>query len=107
MADDEEYFKSEEFKAILQQYEESVGSRHSTYMDADDLADIADYYHYEGKMEEATDAINLALQLNPNAVGPLLYKAREAMSLQDFDKAREYAARIESLDGPEYLFLKG
>ena len=107
MADDAEYFKSEEFKEILQQYEESVGSGHPTYMDADDLADIADYYHYEGRMEEAADAINLAMQLNPNAVGPLLYKAREAMSLQDFDKAREYAARIESLDGPEYLFLKG
>ncbi len=106
MTDDAEYFKSEEFRAILQQYEDSVRSGHPTYMDADDLADIADYYHYEGRLEEASDAINLALQYNPNAIGPLLYKAREAMSYQDFDKAREYAARIESLDSLEYLYLK-
>lgn len=106
MTDDAEYFKSEEFKAILQQYEDSVRSGHPTYMDADDLADIADYYHYEDRLAEAADAINLALQYNPNAIGPLLYKAREALSYQDFDKAREYAARIESLDSLEYLYLK-
>ena len=106
MTDDSEYFKSEEFKGILKQYEDSVRSGHPTYMDADDLADIADYYQFEGRQKDATDAINLALQYNPNAIGPLLYKAREALSFQNFDKAREYAARIESLDGLEYLYMK-
>ena len=43
MADESVYFESKEFKNILKQYEESVKSGHPAYMDADDLADIADY----------------------------------------------------------------
>ena len=107
MADDLAYFESEDFKQILQQYEDSVKSGHLIYMDADDLADIADYYHYEGRIDEADQAINLALQYNPDAVGPLLYKAREAMSLGKFDEANDYAMRIEATDGTEALYLKG
>ena len=50
MTDETAYFKSEEFLEILQQYEDSVKSRHPIYMDADDLASIADYYHYNGRI---------------------------------------------------------
>ncbi len=107
MTDNAAYFDSEGFKQILRQYEESVKSGHPVYMDADDLADIADYYHYEGRMEEAADAIELALQFNPDAIGPLLYKAREALSWGDFDLAREYAERIRIVDSTEYLYLSG
>jgi hypothetical protein len=74
-----EYFESKEFKEILQQYEESVKSGERIYMDADDLADIADYYHYNNRMDEAEAAISLAMEYNPEAVGPMLYKAREAI----------------------------
>ena len=42
MTDELEYFESEDFKEILQEYEESVKSGQPFYMDADDLADIAD-----------------------------------------------------------------
>ena len=107
MTDDTAYFDSEDFKKILQKYEDSVKSRHPAYMDADDLADIADYYHYEGRLDEASDAIELALQFNPDAIGPLLYKAREALSLGDFEVARDYAERMRIVDNTEYLYLLG
>lgn len=107
MTDDTAYFKSEEFKKLLKQYEDSVKSGHPIYMDADDLADIADFYHYEGRMDDATDAIELALQFNPDAIGPLLYKAREALSRNDFVVARDYAERIRIIDDAEYLYLLG
>ena len=107
MTDDTAYFDSEGFKKILRQYEDSVKSGHPTYMDADDLADIADYYHYEGRLDEADEAIGLALQFNPDAIGPLLYKAREALSYGDFEVARDYAERIRIIDRAEYLYLKG
>ena len=107
MSDDTAYFESEGFKKILRQYEDSVQSGHPAYMDADDLADIADYYHYEGRLDEASDAIELALQFNPDAIGPLLYKAREALSLGNFRLARDYAERIRTIDQDEHLFLKG
>lgn len=107
MTDDTAYFDSESFKKLLEQYEHSVKSGHPVYMDADDLADIADYYHYEGRLEEAADAIELALQFNPDAIGPLLYKAREALSFNHFAVARDYAERIRVIDSAEYLYLMG
>lgn len=107
MTDDTAFFDSESFKKLLEQYEDSVKSGHPTYMDADDLADIADYYHYEGRLEDAAAAIELALQFNPDAIGPLLYKAREALSLNNFRTARAYAERIRVIDNTEYLYLLG
>ena len=107
MTDDAAYFESEDFKQILQQYEDSVKSGQPIYMDADDLADIADYYHYEGRLDEATKAIDLALRFNPDAIGPLLYKAREALSQNNFVRARKYAERIRAIDSAEYLYLSG
>ena len=107
MIEDSAYFESEAFQKLLKQYEDSAKSGHSAYMDADDLADIADYYQYNGKLQEATDAINLALSYNPDAVGPLLYKAREALATYDFEAAREYAERIKAFDALEALYFEG
>ena len=106
MTDNQAYFNSEDFQQILKQYEESVQQGHSIYMDADDLADIADYYQYNGRMDEADHAINMALDYNPDAVGPLLYKAREALSKRDFDAAREYAEHIQAVDQLEAFYLE-
>ena len=106
-SDDLAYFDSEEFRTILNQYEESVESEHPIYIDADDLADIADYYHYNGFPDKAKVAIDLALEHNPEAVGPLLFKAREALANNDYETAREYAERIVAVDTMEAVYLKG
>lgn len=107
MADNLDYFESEDFREILEKYETSVKSGQSLYMDADDLADIADFYQYNGRMEEAENAIELAFQYNPEAIGPLLYKAREALSANDFKKAREYTEHIKATDTLEGLYFEG
>jgi len=107
MTEDLEYFKSEEFRLILKHYEESVKSGHHIYMDADDLADIADYYQLNNRSEDADEAITLALEYNPNAVGPLLYKAREAFTKGDFETAKEYSKQIEAVDKQESVYLRG
>ena len=107
MTDDQAYFESKGFQEILKKYEESAKSGHPVYMDADDLADIADYYQLHGRTEEAETVINLALEYNPEAVGPLLYRAREAMNRNDFETAQAYAERIEAVDNQEGLYFKG
>lgn len=107
MAENLEYFESEDFREILNEYEMAVKSGQSLYMDADDLADIADFYQYHGRMEDANDAIDLAMRYNPDAIGPLLYKAREALSAKDYPKAQEYAERIKVADTLEGLYLEG
>ena len=106
MTEDTEYFESEDFKEILRQYEESVKSGEHIYMDADDLADIADYYHYHNRNEEAEAAISLAMEYNPEAVGPMLYKAREALDAKDYETAENYADKIQSADSLEAIYLR-
>ena len=107
MTDNEAYFESKSFLKILKKYEESAKSGQATYMDADDLADIADYYQLQGRTEEAETVISLALEYNPEAVGPLLYRGREAINRKDFDTAQSYAERIEAVDSQEGLYFKG
>ncbi len=102
----DEYFDSEEFRDRLDHYEESVKSGHPLYMDADDLADIADYYHFTGKDAQADETIDYALSLYPNATLPNVFKAREALTIGDIDTAREHIDRIESKDDPEYHYMQ-
>ena len=56
----DDYFDSEEFRELLAAYEESVSSGQPILMDADELTDIADYYHYIADDERADEAINQA-----------------------------------------------
>jgi len=105
--EEQAYFQSGAFRKLLKTYEQSVESGHSAYIDADDLADIADYYQYNGFVDKAKQAIDLALELNPNAVGPLLYKAREAIQDKDFKAAEDYADQIDAADELEALLLRG
>ncbi len=102
----DDYFDSEEFRNTLNEYEESVKSGHPLFMDADDLADIADYYHFMGKEKKADETIDYALSLYPNATLPNVFKAREALTTGDIDSAREYIAQIESKDDPEYHYMQ-
>ena len=106
MTEDLEYFESEDFKEILRQYEESVKSGERIYMDADDLTDIADYYHYHNRLAEAEEAITLAIEYNPEAVGPMLYRAREALESKDFKTAEQYADKVQPLDTLEAVYLR-
>lgn len=101
-----DYFDSEDFKEILRQYEESVKSGERIYMDGDDLTDIADYYNYHNRTAEADAAIALAIEFNPEAVGPMLYKARKAIKAKDFKTAEQYANKIQALDTFEATFLR-
>ncbi len=102
----DDYFDSEEFRNTLDDYEESVKSGRPLFMDADDLADIADYYHFMGKDTQADETIDYALSLYPNATLPNVFKAREALTTGDIDSARQYISQIESKDDPEYHYMQ-
>jgi len=102
----EEYFNSEEFKELLNNYETSMKAGDTPFMDVDDLVDIADYYNQAGDVDEAMEAVDFALQLYPTATLPNVFMARDALTNQDFSKAREYLDRIEDHDDPDYHYLK-
>ena len=107
MADTNQYFKSKEFLNILHQYEAACQTGSSVYLEAEDLTDIAEYYHSKDDMEGADEAIEYALKLHPGAAVPLAYKARKAL-LVDFDarKADAIAEQISDKTDLDYFYIK-
>ena len=51
------YFEDPEFKDILAKYEGMVESHTPTYFEADELADLADYFIHIGDEEESDKVI--------------------------------------------------
>lgn len=101
----DEYFDSQDFRDILAEYEEAVEAGQSVFMDADDLADIADYYAFTNRMELALETVNTALDLYPGACAPLVFLAREALINNDVDSAAQYAEKIIDKENPDYKYL--
>lgn len=106
MSVNDDYFKSREFKELLDNYEASIKAGNSPFMDADDLVDIADYYNQNNRMDEAIEVVEYSLQLYPHATLPNVFMARQALMQSDFMTACEYADNIENKDDPDYHYLR-
>ena len=106
MGFDEEYFKSDDFRELLRNYEESVEAGTPAFLDADDFIDIADYYNMLNEPEKATETVDYAIGLYPGAVLLNVFKARQALQDYDFEAARQYADAIDDKDSPDYHYLK-
>lgn len=105
--DDLKYFETQEFKDILAKYEAARQAGSSVYMDADELTDVAEYYAMVQNDEElAGEAIDLALQLHPEAVDPLIFQARQYMLKGDEDAARQACDAIPDQQHREVYFLR-
>lgn len=102
----DEYLDSKEFKDVLKAYEDSVRLDQAIFMDLDDLIDIADYYNYTGNKDKAYKVVEIALELNPGAAPPLVFKAREALSIGNIMKAKSFAESITDKDDPDYIYLQ-
>jgi len=103
----DEYYDSEEFRELLATYERAIKAGQPVFMDADELSEIADYYQMTGSMEQANDAINLALSLSPGAVAPLTYKIHEALYEGDIEQAEQLLSQIVEKDAPDYTYCQG
>ena len=105
--DDLKYFESEEFKEILDRFEAMEASGTMGYMDADDLADVADYYSLVCHDEEhASEVIDLALRLHPDAIAPYLFKARQCLIAKKYKEAEAIISSISEQDNREVIFLR-
>ena len=73
------YYDSKEFTEALDKYEKAMESDEPIYLDCDQLADIAEYYHWMGYPAKALAAADYALSLFEGATAPLVLKARMAL----------------------------
>ena len=57
-----DYFQSKEFKDLLKSYEEQRDKGESIYLDADDFADLADYYLSIDQPKMAMDTLRFSIR---------------------------------------------
>lgn len=102
----DEYFKSNRFKHILHEYEELCKENADSFLDSEELADIAEYYHIIGKEEEARAAATYAVNVFPGATAPLCFLARTALFVdKDPVKAELLAEEIIDKTDLDYYYL--
>ena len=102
----DEYFDSDEFRDMLAEYEEAVDTGQPVFLDADELAEIADFYQMSGQPNEAEAAIALAEGLSPGAIAPLTYRIHEALYDGDTKRAWELLDQIIETSEPDYVYSR-
>lgn len=103
----DEYFDSDEFRELLAEYEKAVNTGQPVFLDADELAEIADYYQMTDRQQEAKTAINLALSLSPGAIAPLTYCIHEALCDGNTQRAWQLLDQITEKNEPDYIYDRG
>lgn len=104
---DNSYFDSKEFKEDLRRYEEMIHGGETTYLDSEQLTDIAEYYHSRGKIDDAVSVATYAIDLFNGATAPLVFMAR-MMLVRDNnpESAEEYARQIEDKSDLDYYYIE-
>lgn len=90
-----DYFQSEEFREILGSYEQRRREGESIYLDADDFADIADYYLNIDKPGLAMEAIEMGLSIHPDDEVLLIVQSAVYIYQHQYDKAEEILMELD------------
>lgn len=99
-------FQSKEFKDNLRRYEEARKTGSSIYLEPEEFTDIAEYYHLHGRLSEALEAVDQALQIFPGATEPLSFKARVAILLgHNAEEAMAFANQIDNKQDLDYYYI--
>lgn len=99
------YFQSEEFKDLLKAYEEQRKKGRSTYFDADDFADIADFYLTADKPALALDAISEGLSMHPDEEMLLSMQSSAYIYQHSYEEAMKVLQRLDAAN-PDVLYQR-
>ena len=88
-------FQSKEFKELLTLYEEQRDKGESVYLDADDFADIADYYLSLDRPDLSMDTLAAGLSLHPDDEVLLIVLSATHIYQRKYDQAE---AVLKTLD---------
>lgn len=97
---------NKELQALINQYKAMKSAGNPLYLDADQLADIADYYISNEQMEEAEEVIDYGLNLHPGNTDLLIEKAYFYLDVQQTERAQQIANSIADDYDPEVTLLK-
>ena len=88
-----DYFQSEEFKKVLRVYEQR--QEKSVYLDAEDFADIADYYLSVDKINLAMGTLNMGLSIHPEHDSLLVVQSAAYMLQRMYDEAEDILNKLD------------
>ncbi len=93
------YTRTPEFQAILKEYEEALNSGVNSFIEAEDIIDIAEYFHINKMLEKADEAADYCLEVHPGNISALFFKSRMALTdFNDADRAEQILQEITDYD---------
>jgi len=104
-----EYNKdNNDIQELINRYDQFLNSDGDSYLDADEFAELAEYYSDElGDDNMAQEIIDQALEVFPDALCLLAFKARFCLLYgADTDKAEQYIERAQDKSDIEYHYVK-
>lgn len=97
--------RDKELQEFADQYESARAEKKAIYLDADDFADLADWYATHQKYDMATEVIEYGLAMHPDNTALLVEQAYLYLDGRDKQKAKTIIERIAE-DTSEVKVLK-
>ena len=86
--------KDKALAELVERYETARDRHTSIYMDAEDLADIAEWYERNNKFDDASEVIDYGLELHPGNTSLLVERCYLHLDMSDLENAKLTAAEI-------------
>jgi tetratricopeptide (TPR) repeat protein len=99
------FFNSPKFQASLKKYEDMVNNHVPAYFEGDELTDIAEYYASSKRVEQANKVVEFGLEIHPDDVDLLIFKARSFVIKSETEEARRILSLITDQNDREVKFL--
>lgn len=97
--------REKELLEMAEQYEQAMSNGQPIYLDADDLADLADWYAMRHKYDTAKEVAAYGLRLHPNNTPLLVEQAYLYLDTSDKTKAQQIAETLTD-NTPEVIILR-
>lgn len=97
--------KDKALAELVEQYETARDQHASFYMDAEDLADIAEWYDRNSKFDDAAEVIAYGLKLHPGNTSLLVELSYLHLDLNELEEAKLAAAEITE-ERPDVTILR-
>lgn len=99
------YYKSDEFRQVLNTYE-NILQGNDGFIDAADYADVAEYFLAKGDDQRARKAAEMGVDIFPDSLPPLAVLARIELSANRIAEAKELIERAADKDELEYFYVQ-
>ena len=105
-SDFQRYIRSNEFKTLLAKVQEAIEHGAGEYFDADDLVDVAEYFHVKGDEQMAGKVVDYLLSLFPDNEKGLVFKARTAIMSDRLEEAENISRLLVDAEIVDAIYLK-